>query len=386
MGNVLWLVSWYPNRMDAFDGDFIERHAKATSRYEKITVLLVVKDESLKRNTVEIEKTEDENLVVYKVYYGKSGWGGIFEKFFSFRKYISLQKKLYKQIIKQEGIPGILHVQVAMKAGMLARWIKRKYHIPYIVTEHWTGYYPQSIPNIYSGNIIFKNLNRKVLAESAMFLPVSDDLGKIVNKHFIKIPYKVVPNTVDTTLFYRKPPTTKPFRFIHPSNMSYQKNPDGILEACKIVLECGYVFELLMIGNKSEWLDSLSFNYGLSKIVLIEGTVPYTEVAKQMQQSMALLLFSRFENLPCVVIEALCCGLPVISSRVGGIPEAVGGENGILVESENVAALAGAMMQMMDNYTAYDRTKIAANAGELFNYDRVGRQYAEIYKNIRDLQ
>jgi hypothetical protein len=49
MNNVLWLVSWYPNRLDAFDGDFIERHAIAVSRFAKLTVLLVVKDEHLKK-------------------------------------------------------------------------------------------------------------------------------------------------------------------------------------------------------------------------------------------------------------------------------------------------------------------------------------------------
>jgi glycosyltransferase involved in cell wall biosynthesis len=44
----------------------------------------------------------------------------------------------------------------------------------------------------------------------------------------------------------------------------------------------------------------------------------------------------------------LCCGLPVISSNVGGIPEVISKENGILVQSENIADLAGAMIQMIE--------------------------------------
>ena len=384
MYNVLWLASWYPGRNDAFDGDFIERHAIAVSRFAKLTVLYVAKDESIKNNTVEIERSVDQNLTVYKVYYGRSGWGGMVEKFLSYRKYLQLQKKIYRRIVASEGPPAIVHVQVAMKAGLLARWLKKKYRIPFVVTEHWSGYNPQCQENIYQSNRIFKALNKKILEEAALFLPVSDGLGKMVNNYFTTIPYKVVPNVVDTGLFYYQPATAKKFRFIHPSGMGNIKNPKGILRACKIVKDSGYDFELLMIGNNEETLVSLSCQYGLSEQVAFEAAVPYPEVAKQMQQSSALVLFSRYENLPCVVLEALCCGLPVISSRVGGVPELIDNENGILVESENEAALAGAMMQMIDNYSSYNQAAIAEKATALFNYDAVGMQYAGVYKNILD--
>ena len=46
MTNVLWLVSWYPSRLDSFTGDFIERHARAVSKYVKLTVLVILKDEA----------------------------------------------------------------------------------------------------------------------------------------------------------------------------------------------------------------------------------------------------------------------------------------------------------------------------------------------------
>ena len=57
MINVLWLASWYPNRTDIFNGDFIERHAIAVSAFVKLTVLVVIKDRPLKAGEVEIEKT-----------------------------------------------------------------------------------------------------------------------------------------------------------------------------------------------------------------------------------------------------------------------------------------------------------------------------------------
>ncbi|MEO7765801.1 MAG: glycosyltransferase [Ferruginibacter sp.] len=380
--SVLWLASWYPNRIDSFEGDFVERHAMAASRFAKLTVLYVAKDETLKNNTVEIDKSVAPNLTVYKVYYGRSGWGGMLEQLLSYKKYIQLQKKLYRQIVKETGLPDLVHVQVAMKAGLLARWLKKIYHIPFIVTEHWSGYNPQTEPNIYNGNGLIKALNKKVLDDASLFLPVSDNLGKIVNQHFTSIRYSVVPNVVNTALFCYKPAVIKKFRFIHPSTMIQIKNPEGILKAAKIVKEKGYDFELLMVGNREERLVSLSNVYGLSEQVNFEAAVPYPEVAKQMQQSSALLLFSHFENLPCVVLEALCCGLPVVSSRVGGIPELIDDENGILVESENITALAGAMIQMMQDYAGYNHAAISAKATALFSYDTIGKQYSTIYDDI----
>ena len=61
------------------------------------------------------------------------------------------------------------------------------------------------------------------------------------------------------------------------------------------------------------------------------GMLPYEEVARLMRNSDAFVLFSLYENMPCVVLEALCCGLPVITSDVGGLKEVINQENGVLV-------------------------------------------------------
>jgi glycosyltransferase involved in cell wall biosynthesis len=165
--------------------------------------------------------------------------------------------------------------------------------------------------------------------------------------------------------------------------MNYQKNPEGIILACSILKEKGYLFEMLMLGNKDERLIQFSAELGLTdKEIYFESTVPYSEVARRMQESFVLLLFSRFENLPCVILEALCCGLPVISSLTGGIAEVVDANNGILVKNENINELVMAMQKMMDNYAFYDRKDIAEKAVVKFKYDTVARQFMAIYEQL----
>jgi len=387
MINVLWLASWYPNRLDTFNGDFTERHALAVSRFAKVTVLVVVKDETIPKNTVEVVKTVDQNLAVYRVYYGRSGWPEPVEKILSSKKYIQLHQKIYQQIVDESGLPDLVHVQVAMKAGIFAIWLKRKYKLPYIVTEHWSGYYRVSKPNIYDMGKLYLALNKSILRNAALLLPVSNDLGETIIRNFVHMPYTVIPNVVNTDLFYYKLHQPGIFRFIHPSYMNYPKNPEGILAACKIVQDMGYKFELQMIGSLDGGLLALADQLGvLNKTVFFEAAIPYTEVAMRMQQSSALLMFSRYENLPCIVLESLCCGLPVICSAVGGLREVINESNGILIEKENVRALAAVMIRMMQDYEGYNQQQIAEKASALFNYDVVGKQYAGIYKKVLELR
>lgn len=380
---VVWLASWYPNNTNPFDGDFIERHAVAVSKYVQLTVLLVVKDNAMPRRSFKVDKSVNGNLTIYRGYYGTSVINPVLEKIISFKKYKHFQQKLFQQNISEQGQPDIIHVQVAMKAGLLALYLKKKFNIPFIVTEHWSGYYKYCTPNVYSGNWPLNRINKKVLQQAKLLITVSDNLGKTINDNFTGVPYKVIPNVVDTSLFFYQPVLTPRFRFIHPSGLVHVKNPEGIIAACKLVKDRGYDFELLMLGAENEAVTNLANENGLlNHTVFFKGVVPYTAVAAEMQQSSALLMFSRHENMSCVVLEALCCGLPVICTRVGGIPEVIDEQNGLLVESENVQQLAAAMCNMIDTYSRYDKAAIAAAAKEKFNYTAVAQQHLEIYEQL----
>ncbi len=405
--NVVWLASWFPSRINISVGDFIERHAYAVAaNVDQLSVIVVLKDDAMPVNSVEIQQIKVGNLTIYTAYYGKSFWGGSIGKLLSQRKYLLLQNKIFKQIISTEGKPDLVHVQVAMKAGLFARKLKKKWGIPYIVTEHWSGYNMDCKPNIFDMGKLFLRLNMAVLKDAAMLLPVSQNLGNTITNNFVKMPYTVVPNVVDTKHFFYKPYTNTPlfplienaainpvesanttaiFQFIHPSYMNYPKNPEGILHACKLLKGRGCSFIVQMIGNTNAALLLLAEELGLlNSFVFFEDEIKYVAVAKKMQESNALLMFSRYENLPCIILEALCCGLPVVSSRVGGIGEVVNENNGILVQAGNTEQLVQAMQQMIDTYQSYNRPAIAASAAALFSYRVVGKTISNIYQNVLD--
>jgi glycosyltransferase involved in cell wall biosynthesis len=379
---VLWLVSWYPNRLDNFDGDFIQRHARAVALYCKVHVIYVKKDGSLKPGTSEAEKFESNNLLEEIIYYNSPGTGiKLLDKFLSYKSYKKHYTDAINKYINELGKPPVVHVHVAMKAGLAALWMKEKWNIPFIITEHWTAYHKQAFPSVYDYNPVFRKLHKKVLKEAEILLPVSKNLGQTINLFLPGTPYQVIPNVVNTAVFNYQPSSQIKFRFIHISYMNFQKNPEGIFIAAQLLKNRGYDFELLMLGNENDSLTALANKYGLlPDTVFFKKAVPYTDVAGFIQNASAFLLFSRFENLPCVLLEALCCGLPVICSNVGGIAEVVNAENGILIESENTAALANAMQKMIDEYRHYNKEKIAADASAKYNYATVGRLIADFYK------
>ena len=91
------------------------------------------------------------------------------------------------------------------------------------------------------------------------------------------------------------------------------------------------------------------------------------------------LLFSNYENLPCVVVEALSVGLPVLATDVGGTAEMITKNNGIIIDSKNETQLEEQLILFIDNISNYDRVEIGKTARKIYSYETVGLQFLNIY-------
>jgi glycosyltransferase involved in cell wall biosynthesis len=381
---VLWLASWFPNRTSPFNGDFIERHALATAAFvDQLFVMAVVKDDAMEKGTTEIIKKQTGNLTVYTAYYGR-GRFGLAEKLLSFRKYFSLQKKIYQLIESEFGSPDLAHVHVPMKAGLFAQYLERKYNIPYVVTEHWAGYNRLCRPGIFDLGKTFIKLNNLVLKNARLVLPVSDDLGKMINDNFTKINYRVVPNVVDTTIFF---PADKKenqvLQLIHVSTMGYQKNMEALVNALLLWKQKGGRFELNCYGPVNKKLVKLVQEQSLDRQIFFHGELAQPLIAKAMQQSDVLILYSRYETFGCVLIEANACGIPVIVSDLPVFHELVQQDvNAVFAEGDNPPALAEALAGFAACKDKFNKSMIAEAARQRFSYQTVGEQIRDVYVEI----
>jgi len=382
--NVLWLASWYPNRVQPTNGDFIERHAKAVAPFVKQLIIINInKDDSMPAGKVEIVQQQTSNITVFTAYYNTSS-KGLTGKFFSQRKYQQLQLALYNKAVLLFGKPGIVHVHVAMKAGLFAVWLKKKFNIPYVVTEHWSGYFKESKPNIYRMGWLFRKLNNRVLKNASMLLPVTEHLAKAITNDFVKTQYKVIPNVVDTTIFFPAEKTVADVtRLIHASGMGDEKNVDLIIEALQIWKQRGGNFIMHFYGAKPEQYLQLVKDKNLDNQVFFHQEVAQPVLAKAMQESDALVMFSKYETFGCVLIEANAVGLPVIANRLPAFEEIIkNGANGLLAEDSTPEALATKLEAFEKMKNEVQKESISERARSLYSYDVVGAKIAAIYTSI----
>jgi glycosyltransferase involved in cell wall biosynthesis len=302
---------------------------------------------------------------------------------FAHYRWARLFKKAVKKYIASHGEPDIVHVHVAMKTGMIALWIKKRYKIPFVVTEHW-GIYNDVVDDTYSSKPAwFKKYTQRIFKEAVKFISVSKYLALGINRLVGVKPYEVIPNAVDTNLFFYNATSKEIFRFIHVSNMVQLKNVAGILRAIKILSESKTEFEVIKVGDAGTAIRKYAEELGvLERFVSFRGEVSYAQVAKEMQQSNAMILFSNMENSPCVIGEALCCGLPVIATNVGGIPELLDVENGVQVKPKNDLGLANAMEQMINSYASFKRETIAEDAKRRYSYPTIGKEIDQVYNSV----
>jgi glycosyltransferase involved in cell wall biosynthesis len=381
MKKILWLPSWYPSKIDAFRGDFIQRHAEAASAYQNIHVIFVEKKPTSYPINISYEKREEGNLVE-EIIYNQSSSFFLLGKFFSLINYYRLNLSYIKKYIKSKGRPDYIHVHVPIKAGIVALWIKWRYKIPFLLTEHW-GHYNEVVDEPFQKkSFLFRYFTRKTIKNARIFLPVSHHIGLDINKRVLQKNFKVIVNTVNTDFFYFTPPVSSRFVFLHVSNMVPIKNVEGIVTAFEKLYAKRQDAELWLIGptpadTKKHITSSALFN----KSIILKGEIAYREVAKNMQLAHSVILFSLSENMPCVLLESLCCGRPVIASRVGGIPEIINDKNGILVNSGDENALLEAMNDLMNKYDNYKLSDISENSKALYSYPSIGKQLSEVYEN-----
>lgn len=381
MIRALWFCSWYPNEEDRFTGDFIQRQARAVSKFADLDVYHVVESYEGRQG---LFSSEYNDQLREHIEYIPCAPRDRRSKPPRLVKYLRAYVHFLKEYIKVHGKPDLIHVQVPMKAGLIALYAKKRWQIPYIVTEHYGIYSGQVEDAFVKRGFFFRYFSRKIIQEAKFLTTVSFSLGKEINEAGIKKRFKVVPNVVDTELF--KPglhPTGSVFRFIHISNMAPIKNVKGILQAVKQLTEIRTDFELHLIGAEPPELIELARELEiLNRQVFFRGEIPYTDVALAMRQSEALIVFSENETQSCVALEALCSGKPLIVTQAGGVKELVDERNGFVVKPGDEKALRKAMDKIMNVYDRYQPHEIAAKASARYSYDAVGNKFLRIYERL----
>jgi glycosyltransferase involved in cell wall biosynthesis len=344
--HILFLCSWYPNPDEKSNGIFIKRHAQALSLQYHVTVLFAKSVNNSKEPL--LIKKENENLEEHLYFYPKLSHK--FPLISAAQKFRKL-KQAYKHLLA--GLPDdrrfdIIHVNTIFPAAIPALMALKAYpSAKLFITEHWSGYYPED--GNYRGTVL-THFTKQLVAKAKAVLVISEKLKQAMLGHGLKSNYELIHNTVDVSLF--KPQriqatSTGILQILHVSSLvEREKNISGIMAVAAELQKNNVAFHLSITGENANEINShrkLLSQYNLDDKVTFAGFKTPTEVAELMNLADVFLLFSHYEGEPVVVLEALACGLPVISTNVGEIQNMIKPGMGIILETASVNLCAEAL-------------------------------------------
>jgi len=341
---VLFLASWYPSKILPLSGIFVKRHAEAVANFCDVAVLHVIIDPNLNEKKIEIETKNEENVFTVKVFYkDDKGSKSIFSKVTKIIRRFKADYTGFKIVNEKFGKPNIVHANVLMSISLFVLFLNFFKNLPYIVTEHWSGYMP--IEGKYDQRSFFtKFLTSLVVKRAKAITTVSNSLADAMVNHGLKNNYYVIPNVVDFDLFdvnYKRNTDRK--KILHISALdNATKNVEGIIRAAKNLVKLRKDFEFHFVGDgpDKKYLENLSKKLGLENYIIFHGKVMNEELSKFFFNADFFVINSNYETFSVVSAEALASGIPVIATKCGGPEDFVTKDVGILIEPKNQEQLS----------------------------------------------
>ena len=388
--HVLHIPRWYPHRGDPMLGLFVKKHIESLPPAFNSSVLFLQFIDK-QDNIVFVDSQTIAGVFNCTAYIRKAAFRFTpVNSTINLYRYFSAFWRCYRTICQKQGRPGLTHVHVLTRTGLLALILKVSSGSPYVITEHWTRYLPST--DSYQG-LARKWLTRLVVKFSGAVMPVTANLrDAMIARGLAHKNYVVIPNVVDVDKFRPAVRTVnrKKKILVHLSCFTdKQKNISGILRVIKKLSERRNDFLLKLIGEGEDFhqMKELAVRLQLTdSFVIFTGLKQDEELVELLSNSDLMIMFSNFENLPVVILESYACGVPVISTRVGGIHEHLHDGLGRLVEPQNEEQFLEALTVFLDHPDAYNSEEIRKYAVGHFSREVIGSAYAQVYTDVLKMQ
>jgi N-acetyl-alpha-D-glucosaminyl L-malate synthase BshA len=285
----------------------------------------------------------------------------------------------------------LLHVHYAIPhsiSAILAREsLKPKRHLPVITTLHGTDI------TLVGADRSYLPITRYGIVQSDGVTAISHYLKEATKEIFQFDDIEVIPNFICQTDYARHPvdqlrsslaPAGEPL-LVHVSNFRPVKRPVDCVEIFSRVVKKGIATRLVMVGDGSERtnVEHRARCLGVHDKCVFVGKQP--NIVDYLSASDVLLLTSEQESFGLAALEAMACEVPVIASRVGGIPEVVtDGETGFLSAVGDVDKMAEDAARLLTDATLRREMGKRARDSAVSRYrtDIVIPQYIEFYERV----
>ena len=297
---------------------------------------------------------------------------------------------IFSLLLSKKKSFDLIHAHWIIPQGLIAYLLNKILKIPYIVSIHGS--------DIFSfNNALFKFIY-KIILSNAEVVTANSTKTALAAKNIINKDVVIIPMGVDCSLFNDK--------FKHTHTQSEKNKAPEILFAGRLIdwkgvsflldaisiLRLEYPEILLRIVGKGPEQKNLMQKVRQLKIdnnVVFSGAVVNHQLPDIYRNADVFVIPSiindngETEGLGTVTLEAMACGVPVIGTNVGGIPDIIRNRvTGLLVEEKNGKAIADAIVEIMVNKKLRD--EMCKNAhllvDEKFSWDIISKQFIKVYR------
>jgi len=369
----------YPNSTNPLAAPFMSERAIALSRLVEMDVVAPVAYVPFLKNALPPYKERFQGLDVLHPRY----WG--MPPFFWKKRWMSYYQ-MCRRLWKDNYIPyDLMHIEwiypdayaflqyAKVSAVRTVGVVHGNEAIGYFENKKHRPYYIEALKHLDRIIAVSADMKCKMVAEYEV------DPGKIV----------VISNGADLSKF---PIIEKPVarqRLGLPLNarigicvarLSGEKNLHMLIEAIALLSDNAPLMYLIGDGPLRANLTELINEKNVGAKVKLVGPIPHNEICTWLNAGDFFCLPSQREGCPVVIHEALACGLPVMSTMVGGIPDQICCEDyGLLCQPSDVKALSAIIAQ--SSQVAWDREKICAY-GRRFTWDNVAQQTIKVFEEV----
>ena len=265
-----------------------------------------------------------------------------------------------------------IHAHFANRSTSVASLTSEILGIPYSFTAHAV--------DIYKEDVKEKVLTRKIEAAKCV-VTVSDANKQFLVNHAKESSDKIIRiyNGIDVNRF--KPgddAPDSPFTILAVARLVEKKGLVDLIEACRYLRDRELSFRCWIVGKGKlrRTLQELVDKWKLGDTVELLGAHSQDQILERYHQANLFVLpcivgtDGNRDGLPVSIVEALACGLPVVTTPVTGIPEAVRHEhNGLIVPEQNPRLLANAIQKLIIDRDLYARLRQNTRASVLERFD-----------------
>lgn len=251
-----------------------------------------------------------------------------------------------KRLIKKNNY-DLIHAWFGIPCGFIALLLKK----PYIVALRGSDV-PFYNPRFkILDKLFFKQLSKIVWKNAKKVITNSEGLKELALKTSPHQKIEIIYNGVDITEFKPLPKrkTTEALKILCVARLIRRKGIHYLIKALGKLKKYNFILNIIGEGNEKENLKKLANNLGISKKVNFLGLIPHNQIVKYYQQSDVFVLPSLNEGMSNTILEAMSCGLPIITTEVGGAKELVTENNGFIIKPKSIFQLKKMILKYLKN-------------------------------------